>query len=94
MSSLNLLLVDDDREFVAIMARRLRERGLTVSCALSGREAIDRLASEDTIDVVVLDVQMPRFDGMQTIEAVKQQHPLVEISCSPGMQRFRQPSQR
>ncbi|MDW7772467.1 MAG: response regulator [Desulfobulbaceae bacterium] len=84
MNSFTILLVDDEREFIETMARRLRKRGLTVFCAFSGAEALQQLAGNETIDVVVLDVKMPDMDGIKTIVALKKKHPLVEVVMLTG----------
>lgn len=43
MSTIHLLLVDDERSFVEIMARRLTARGFSVEQTFSGQDASDRL---------------------------------------------------
>lgn len=47
-------------------------------------EAQNRLEEDDTIDVVVLDIQMPGFDGVKMVETIKKKHPLVEIIMLTG----------
>lgn len=80
----NVLLVDDEEEFIAITARRLRKRGFTVYCAFSGEEALEQLALPEAVDVVVLDVKMPGSDGIETLKAIKNRHPLVEVIMLTG----------
>ncbi|MFH2220243.1 MAG: response regulator [Pseudomonadota bacterium] len=84
MTSLNFLLVDDEKPFIEAVARRLRQRGFAVDCAFSGMEALNRLEKDDTVDVVVLDVKMPGLDGIQTVETLKKKHPLVEVVMLTG----------
>jgi len=66
------------------MSQRLLQRGFKVSCAFSGMEAQNRLEEDDTIDVVVLDIQMPGFDGVKMVKTLKKKHPLVEIIMLTG----------
>ncbi len=84
MTPFNLLLVDDEKPFVETMAQRLRQMGFTVECAFSGTEALTRLEQDDTIDVVVLDVNMPDRDGTGTLKTLKRKHPLVEVLMLTG----------
>jgi DNA-binding NtrC family response regulator len=84
MSEFRLLLVDDEKEFVKTLARRLLHRGYVVECAFSGMEALKRLEKEDDVDVVFLDVRMPDPDGIKTVEKIKKKYPLVEVIMLTG----------
>ncbi|MDD3618547.1 MAG: response regulator [Desulfobulbaceae bacterium] len=84
MEPFNLLLVDDEAQFVETIARRLRKRGFTVDCASSGSEALEFLAENEAVDVIVLDIMMPDMDGIQTLEKVKEKYPLVEVIMLTG----------
>jgi DNA-binding NtrC family response regulator len=82
--SAHLLLVDDEAAFTTVMTRRLRRRGFTVTCAAEGAEALERLRGDDSIEVVVLDLQMPGMDGLATLEAIKNRWPLVPVVMLTG----------
>lgn len=84
MAPTNLLLVDDEQSFVEIMSQRLRRRGFIVAYAFSGQEALNRLEADDSIDVVILDVKMPGMDGLETLNAIKNAHPLMEVIMLTG----------
>ena len=62
-----VLLVDDEREFVAVLNQRLNKRNCTVSCAYSGKEALAKLEIDKNIEVVILDVKMPGADGIEIL---------------------------
>jgi DNA-binding NtrC family response regulator len=79
-----ILLVDDEVPFVEAMMRRLKKRNLTVLAAFSGHEAMDKLAEDSSIDVVVLDVKMPGMDGVETLREVKKKFPLTEVIMLTG----------
>lgn len=66
MSSAKVLLVDDEKEFTETLSERLRLRDLEVVTASSGDEAID-LAGQHRFDAVILDLQMPGMDGIETL---------------------------
>jgi DNA-binding NtrC family response regulator len=82
----SVLLVDDEAPFVEAMAKRLGKRDLKVLTALSGQEALDTLGSggPSKVDVVILDVKMPGMDGLETLAAIKQKHPNVEVVMLTG----------
>ena len=84
VSSMHFLLVDDEKVLMETIAERLRLRGFIVDCALSGNEALSQLGKSDTIDIVVLDIQMPELDGMSILEILKSKHPLVEVIMLTG----------
>ena len=84
VSSIHFLLVDDEEVLIETIAERLRLKGFIVDCALSGNEALNQLSKSDTIDIVVLDIQMPDLDGMSILEILKVKHPLVEVIMLTG----------
>jgi two-component system, OmpR family, response regulator VicR len=79
-----VLLVDDEAPFIETLAKRLAKRDLTIVTAFSGAEALQKLDSEANIDIVVLDVKMPGMDGIETLKAIKNIHPMVEVIMLTG----------
>ena len=84
MSIATVLLVDDEVPFVETMTKRLSKRDLRISSAFSGMEALDELAKDNAIEVVILDVKMPGIDGIDTLREIKKRHPLVEVVMLTG----------
>jgi len=80
---IRLLLADDEEDLVTFLAHRLRKRGLEVTMALSGSEAISA-ATQLTFDVAVVDLRMPDMDGIQVIEQLKAMQPHVEVLMLTG----------
>lgn len=81
--SIRVLLVDDEIDFVAILAERLAARGLSVQIALSGDEALAKLRQEQ-IDVVVLDISMPGMNGIEALSQIKEIRPAVKVILLTG----------
>ncbi|MDR2551145.1 MAG: response regulator [Desulfobulbus sp.] len=79
----SVLLVDDDEEFLAILAERLTIRGLEVTTAASGRAALD-LFGTAWFKVVVLDLQMPDMDGLEVLERLVALNPVQQIIVLTG----------
>ena len=67
MSSAKVLLVDDEKDFTDTLSERLQMRDLEVYTASSGPEAIE-LAGQHRFDTVILDLQMPGMDGIETLK--------------------------
>jgi len=84
MSIANVLLVDDEVEFVATFSERLVLRNLEISKAFSGQEALQVLEENKNIEVVILDVKMPDMDGIETLVEIKKRYPLVEVIMLSG----------
>ena len=66
-----ILVVDDEESIRRIIETRLSLRGYTVVCACDGDEALKRFAAE-SIDLVLLDVMLPRQDGFSVLESLRQ----------------------
>ncbi len=80
---IRVLLIDDEIEFLDVLAERLDNRGFSVLKALDGDEGL-RLVRENDVDVVVLDVLMPGKDGVTTLREIKSVKPLVEVIMFTG----------
>ena len=79
----NILLVDDEKDFVELLSMRLEEAGENVFPAYDGRMCLEVL-KQKPIDVVILDIKMPGMDGIQVLRKIKVDHPLVEVILLTG----------
>ena len=80
---ISILLVDDEKDFVETLAERLQLRDFNVATALSGDVAI-KLVEENDFDVIVLDVQMPGKDGVETLKEIKNIEQLSQVIMLTG----------
>ena len=80
---IRLLIVDDEKDLATFLAHRLRKRGLDVTMALSGAEAISA-ASELKFHVAIVDLKMPDLDGITVMEELKSSQPFMEILMLTG----------
>jgi len=78
VNEFKVMLVDDEKDFLETLCKRLTKRKLDVTSANSGREAIAKI-QEFPVDVVVLDVRMPGMNGIETLKEIKKIKPLVEV---------------
>ena len=83
MSTDRVLLIDDEEEFVGVLAERLRARGLEVEVACSGMDGI-RKSQETKFDAVVLDFAMPGMDGLATLKALMAGTPDLQVMLLTG----------
>lgn len=65
------LIVDDNADLRFLIARLLILDGFEVVEAANGDQALDTVGSDPSVDVVLLDVQMPVADGWQALEAIR-----------------------
>ena len=68
--SSRVLIVDDHEDNVEVIRARLEASGYQVESAADGEEALDRVR-ESPPDLILLDVMMPRIDGMEVARRIK-----------------------
>ncbi len=67
---MRILLVEDDKETLAYVAKGLKEAGHTVDQAVSGTDGLF-LASSERYDVMIVDRMLPGVDGLSIIQAIR-----------------------
>ena len=77
----NILVVDDDREIVRAIALTLEAEGYFVYKAYDGMEALD-LVTTRNIHLIIIDVMMPRLDGLSAIMRIREGKNLPVIVLS------------
>lgn len=80
---LNVLLVDDEKEFVQTLSERLKMRQVQNEVVFSGEDALEYADREDT-EVMVLDLKMPGIDGFEVLRQVKATKPDIEVIILTG----------
>jgi DNA-binding NtrC family response regulator len=81
--NINVLLVDDEKDFVESLSERLQIRDYKVTTAFSGDEAI-KLVENNDFDVIILDVQMPGKSGVETLKEIKNIEQLAQVIMLTG----------
>jgi DNA-binding NtrC family response regulator len=83
MRLVNVLVVDDEPDFLETLVKRLSKRNYSVRGAPGGQEALELLRREPA-DVVLLDIRMPGMDGMQVLREIKKISPDTQVIILTG----------
>jgi DNA-binding response OmpR family regulator len=81
---MNILLVDDERKFVMMLARRLDLRGFQVNFAHTGADAIEMVRKGENFDVAILDVKMPGIGGIELRRELQRLDPNLKFVFLTG----------
>ena len=78
----NILVCDDDKDIVEAIEIYLTQEGYHILKAYDGQEALDILNSE-TVDLLIIDVMMPRLDGIRAILKIREESnmPIIVLSA-------------
>ena len=79
---MNILVCDDDKEIVRAIGIYLKNEGCRVLEAYDGIEALDILRKEE-IHLIIMDIMMPRMDGMQATVRIREEKniPIIMLSA-------------
>jgi len=80
---INLLIVDDEEQFLDAISKRLSVRGFNVIAVDRGEKAIEA-AEKNPIDIALVDLKMPGINGEQTLERLKAAYKWMEIVILTG----------
>jgi two-component system KDP operon response regulator KdpE len=83
MNAPTVLIVDDEKPLRDFVRRNLEVRGFNTQTAANGLEAL-ALFNTLNVDLVIMDVMMPRMDGLETITRIRQ-HSLVPVIVLSAM---------
>jgi two-component system, OmpR family, response regulator MprA len=73
MDCMKILVVDDERAVRDSLRRALELEGYDVELAADGEEALERLASDGEPDAVILDILMPKMDGLEVCRRMRRE---------------------
>jgi len=73
-----LLVVDDNERNRDILSRQFRRRGFEVLLAEDGEQAVRTVESE-AVDLVILDIMMPKVDGIEALRRLREKHSPAQL---------------
>lgn len=74
MNQIKVLIADDDKDILNILKKKVSEAGYEVTTALDGEEAWNKIKDESP-DVILLDLTMPKMDGLDVLKNLRQNPP-------------------
>lgn len=85
----HVVLADDDLSNRMVIGSLLKKSGITVTCVENGREALD-LLDRIKVDLVLLDINMPVMDGLETARAIRARSglPLIAVTSDVSPKRI------
>jgi len=81
--TMRILLVEDDKRTASFIMKGLRQEGFAVDCAADGEEGL-HLGSTEAYDVTVVDIMLPKLDGIELIEELRRRKvstPVIILSA-------------
>jgi len=91
-SSEKILIVDDDEGIRNLFSETLEELGYKCETAENGFECLERIYGGNIYDIVLLDVQMPKLNGIETLKKIKVHSPdlsIIIVSASREIENVR-----
>lgn len=82
-SNAQILLVDDEEQFLNMLSRRLKEHGLKVDAVTSGDDAVEKIKNKN-FDAIILDLVMPGMGGIETLKRIRKENPDLQVIILTG----------
>ncbi|OYP36817.1 response regulator [Rhodopirellula sp. MGV] len=91
MSDRLILIVDDEEQIASSVQLRLKSQGYETITAMNGADGV-KMAKEHRPNAILMDVRMPKMDGMQALRVLKDDQetaniPVIMLSASVADQR-------
>jgi len=83
-----ILVADDEESYRTILGSELQRAGYTIVLASDGEEAI-RALSKEKIDLALLDIKMPKTDGLAVLKYIREKCPDTKVIILTGFADLR-----
>ena len=77
---MRILVVEDEKKVASFIQRGLEGEGFTVDVANDGESGVE-LGSENTYDLILMDVMLPKMDGLAAIKALRAKDVSSPVLC-------------
>ncbi len=74
-----ILVVEDDYSSRLYLNKILEKAGVIVLNAVNGKEAVDLVAANSDLDLVLMDIQLPVMDGCTATSIIKKERPALKV---------------
>jgi len=85
--SARILIVDDEEIVIRSCLRILSDSNYVVDSTQDGAEALKKVDEAD-YDIIILDIMMPKMDGLEVLQQVKERHPDVDVIMVTGLSQI------
>jgi DNA-binding response OmpR family regulator len=89
MGKKHILLVDDEEGIRLLYREEFEEEGYDVATASNGEEALEKF-SQESPDLVILDINMPGMNGIEVLRRMKEINPELPVILSSAYQEYKQ----
>jgi len=79
----DILLVDDEVNFLNVLSQRFEARGFKADTVTSGEEALEKVKGKN-YNIVILDLVMPGMGGIEVLKNIKKNHPALPVIILTG----------
>ncbi|MHC5251003.1 response regulator transcription factor [Listeria kieliensis] len=81
-----IMVVEDEEDIAELIAETLTEQGYEVVIAKDGAKALQLFSTLETVDLVLLDLMLPKINGMDLLQRIRKEHrmPVLIISAKDG----------
>ena len=87
---MKVLIVDDNHDVIETIMDYLTLEGIIADCAYHGESAIN-LIQQNHYDVIIMDIMMPKLDGIRTVKKLREERGVRAFAC-PVRPRPRAPA--
>lgn len=84
---MNILLAEDDKNFGIVLKNELEDEGYAVDLVYDGVEAVLHFI-EEPYDLVLIDIKMPKLDGISALKIIKKLKPAISVIIFSGNTGF------
>jgi DNA-binding response OmpR family regulator len=77
----HILVADDEPHIGRIIKMKLEQGPFRVSLAYDGQEALDFVNNDEKLDLVVLDLMMPKLSGLDVLKQIREQERFKTLPC-------------
>src|SRR3989338_9219086 len=78
MSKEKILIVEDDKHISKLVKYNLEKAGFNCEVTITGEDALDML-DKQPVDLIILDIMLPKMDGLETCKQIKQDKKLSSV---------------